>query len=217
MRGGNVQVEADAVDGLKSSLREHLAASLGVVLDERSDYRDLLAEGLIDSMAVMELVAYIEETFDVTVEDEEIIADNFRSLDSMVCYVASKKLGPEFSAPYVVSVREFIAQATPPEAFVLLLNSGDDQLLQVPDRVVWPFPCDEQGTWGVTGHPADIDEAIAMVERLRDLGASHIVFLGPELWWLDHYQGLREYLEREGLPVAQTPLGVAYTLSAPSR
>ncbi len=163
-----MRVELSAVEGLRNSLREHLAESLRVVLDEQSDYRDLLGEGLIDSMAVMELVAYIEEKFDVIVEDEEIIADNFRSLDTMVCYVADKK-GLELPASYVVRVREFVAHATPTQAFVLLLNSGDDHLLDVPDRVVWPFPCDEQGTWGATGHPADGEEAIVMLERLREL------------------------------------------------
>jgi hypothetical protein len=131
--------------------------------------------------------------------------------------VAYKKTGLEFFSVYVFSVREFVAQATPPGAFVLLLNSGDDHLLQVPHRMVWPFPCDEQGTWGVTGHPADGREAIAMLERLRELGATHIVFLDPELWWLDHYQGLRAHLERDGGPAAQSPLGAAYALSPAGR
>jgi acyl carrier protein len=210
--------EVAAVDGFRNSLRRHLAESLRVVLDGDSDAdRDLLGEGLIDSMAVMELVAYIEETFGVTVEDEEIVADNFRSLDSMALYVAHKKTGLEFVPPYVVSVRDFVAEATPAGSLVLLLNSGDDLLLQVPDRVVWPFPCDEQGTGGVTGHPVDGEDAIAMLERLSDVGATHIVFLGPELWWLDYYRGLRERLERDGGPAAQSPLGVAYALSAPGR
>ena len=212
-----MQAEVDAVADVRSSLRDHLGDSLRVVLDEQSDHRDLLAEGLIDSMAVMELVAHIEETFDVVVEDEEIIADNFRSVQSMACYVVQKKTGVEFFSPYVVGVREFVAQATPPEAFVLLLNSGDDHLLEVPDRLVWPFPCDDQGTWGATGHPADGEEAIAMLERLWERGATHVVFLDPELWWLDYYEGLRQHLERDGGPVAQSPLGVAYALSPAQR
>jgi acyl carrier protein len=217
MRGEKVEVETGTVDGVRSPLREHLAVSLRIVLDEDDADRDLLSEGLIDSMAVMELVAYIEGTFDVIVEDEEIVADNFRSLDSMACYVAYKKTGVEFFSPYVVNVREFVAQTTPPEAFVLILNSGDDHLLEVPDRKVWPFPCDERGTWGAVGHPVDGEHAIAMLERLRELGATHIVCLGPELWWLDYYQGLRVHLERDGGSVAETPLGIVYELPLPVR
>lgn len=213
MTRGDTQVEGDVVAGVKDALRAHLAKSLRVALDEDSEDRDLLGEGLIDSMAVMELVAFIEENFEVIVADEEIIADNFRSLESMVFYVAYKRTGVEFVSQYVLSVREFVAQATPPNAFVLLLNSGDDQLLDVADRVVWPFPCDEHGVGGANGHPADCQQAIAMLERLRERGATHAVFLEPELWWLDHYQGLRPYLERHGGPVAQSPLGVAYALS----
>lgn len=217
MRGGKVEVETGTVEGVRNPLRDHLAESLRIVLDADDDDRDLLGEGLIDSMAVMELVAYIEQTFDVVVEDEEIVADNFRSLDSMARYVAYKKTGVEFFSPYVVSVREFVADTTPPGAFVLILNSGDEHLLDVPGRTVWPFPCDEQGTWGAIGHPADGEQAIAMLERLRELGATHIVFLGPELWWLDYYQGLRARLELAGGPVAEAPLGAVYALSVPVR
>jgi acyl carrier protein len=211
--GGNAQVEVDVAAGVKEALRAHLSESLRVRLDEDPDDRDLLGEGLIDSMAVMELVAFIEENFEVFVADEEIIADNFRSLESMVQYVVYKRTGLKFVSQYVLGVRDFVTQATPPNAFVLLLNSGDDQLLDVADRVVWPFPCDEHGVEGSTGHPADGRQAIAMLERLYQRGATHVVFLEPELWWLDHYQGLGPYLERHGGPVAQSALGVAYALS----
>lgn len=217
MTGGDMEVEARAVDDFKDPLREHLAASLGIGLDNHHDERNLLEEGLIDSMAVMELVAYIEEAFDLTVEDEEIIADNFRSLESMAAYVGYKKAGVEFVSQYVAGVREFVAQSTPPGAFVLLLNSGDDDLLQVPDRLVWPFPCDEQGTRGATGHPTNGPEAIAMIDRLREVGATHIVFLEPELWWLDYYDGLRAHLEQHGRPGVKSLLGVAYALSGSAR
>jgi hypothetical protein len=82
---------------------------------------------------------------------------------------------------------------------------------------VWPFPCDEQGTIGATGNPADGQDAIALLERLRARGATHIVFLDPESWWLEHYEGLQEHLGRDGGPVAQSPLGVVYALVSPAR
>jgi hypothetical protein len=47
------------------------------------------------------------------------------------------------------------------------------------------------------GSPADDAMAIHELERLRQSGASHIVFAWPAFWWLDYYTGFRSYLESE--------------------
>jgi SAM-dependent methyltransferase len=54
-----------------------------------------------------------------------------------------------------------------------------------------PFP-ELDGRYG--GKPADAEEAIREVERLRQAGASFIVFAWVAFWWLDHYAGLHRYL-----------------------
>lgn len=40
----------------------------------------LFEKGIIDSTGVLELVAFIEENFNVTVSDDELVQDNFSSL-----------------------------------------------------------------------------------------------------------------------------------------
>ena len=55
-----------------------------------NDDTSLLEEGLIDSTGVLELVAFLEVTFDIEVEDEEIVPDNFDSVIKLVDYVQSK-------------------------------------------------------------------------------------------------------------------------------
>jgi len=49
-----------------------------------------IEEGIIDSVGVLELVAFIEETFGFRVEDEELIPENLDSIDKLVTYVESK-------------------------------------------------------------------------------------------------------------------------------
>jgi acyl carrier protein len=49
-----------------------------------------IEEGIIDSIGVLELVAFIEETFGVRVEDEELIPENLDSINRLVTYVESK-------------------------------------------------------------------------------------------------------------------------------
>src|SRR5262249_29624360 len=44
------------------------------------------------------------------------------------------------------------------------------------------------------GSPPDDETAIRELERLRKSGASFVVFGWPAFWWLDHYQGLNDYL-----------------------
>ncbi len=50
----------------------------------------LVDEGIIDSVGELELVAFLEETFTFSVEDEEITSDNLDSVNKLVIYVQSK-------------------------------------------------------------------------------------------------------------------------------
>jgi acyl carrier protein len=52
---------------------------------------DLLAKGLVDSHGVMELVAFIEERYDITVRDEDMTPENFQSLVRIEEYVESRR------------------------------------------------------------------------------------------------------------------------------
>ena len=49
-----------------------------------------LEEGIVDSTGVLELVLFVEETFDVTVDDEEIVPENFDSVGQLAAYVRRK-------------------------------------------------------------------------------------------------------------------------------
>ena len=54
------------------------------------DDASFLEEGIVDSTGVLELVMFVEETFDVTVEDEEIAPENFDSVAQLAGYVRRK-------------------------------------------------------------------------------------------------------------------------------
>ena len=49
-----------------------------------------LEEEIIDSVGVLELVVFLEETFSLKVEDDEIIPENLDSVNRLVVYVQSK-------------------------------------------------------------------------------------------------------------------------------
>lgn len=49
-----------------------------------------LLEGIMDSLALMQLVAFLEEEFDVEIDDAEMTADNFRTVGDIDDLVQQK-------------------------------------------------------------------------------------------------------------------------------
>jgi acyl carrier protein len=49
-----------------------------------------LEEGIVDSTGILELVMFVEETFGIAVEDEEIVPENFDSVSQLAAYVRQK-------------------------------------------------------------------------------------------------------------------------------
>lgn len=55
------------------------------------DKMSLLDEGIIDSVGVMELVAFLEQDFGLSVADEDLIPENLDSVENLVAYIARKQ------------------------------------------------------------------------------------------------------------------------------
>ncbi len=53
----------------------------------------LLQKGVIDSTGVLELVGYLSDNFQITVEDDEIIPANLETVNGIVAYVGRKLSG----------------------------------------------------------------------------------------------------------------------------
>jgi acyl carrier protein len=52
---------------------------------------DLLSGGLIDSLGVTQLVAFLEERYAIAVTDADLVPANFQSLAAIEAYVARKR------------------------------------------------------------------------------------------------------------------------------
>lgn len=51
----------------------------------------LVTTGVLDSMALVRLAAFLERTYDVTIPDREIGAEHFENLERIRDYVASRR------------------------------------------------------------------------------------------------------------------------------
>lgn len=57
---------------------------------ELGDEASFLEEGVVDSTGVLELVMFVEETFGITIQDEEIVPQNFDSVAQLAAYIRRK-------------------------------------------------------------------------------------------------------------------------------
>lgn len=58
--------------------------------DGLDDSTSFLDKGLIDSTGVLELVSFVEEKYNINVEDDEIIPDNFDSVSNLRDFIINK-------------------------------------------------------------------------------------------------------------------------------
>jgi glycosyltransferase involved in cell wall biosynthesis len=73
-----------------------------------------------------------------------------------------------------------------------------------------PFP----GRHGFySGRPATDASAVAELERARADGMTHLVVAWPALWWLEHYAGLRAYVQARFRRLAASERVVVFDLA----
>lgn len=51
----------------------------------------LLESGIIDSTGIMHVVAFLEESFGITIDDDDLIADNLDSVERIAAFVERKR------------------------------------------------------------------------------------------------------------------------------
>jgi acyl carrier protein len=60
-------------------------------VEEFRDDDSFLQKGVIDSTGMLELVAFIEERFEIKLDDAELVPQNLDSLDNLCRFLETKK------------------------------------------------------------------------------------------------------------------------------
>ena len=55
------------------------------------DGQSLMQSGAVDSTGIMELILFVDQTFGVTVEDDEMVPENLDSVDNVVAFLERKQ------------------------------------------------------------------------------------------------------------------------------
>ena len=54
------------------------------------DSSQLLEEGVLDSLGVLELVNFLQDEHGIPIEDEDLVPENFASIDAIAAFVEAK-------------------------------------------------------------------------------------------------------------------------------
>lgn len=76
-------------ESIKPPIREFLAKHIRG--HDLKDDDDIFAQGFVNSLFALQLVMFVEQSFAITVEDEDLTLDNFRSVNAMAGLVAGKQ------------------------------------------------------------------------------------------------------------------------------
>jgi acyl carrier protein len=74
---------------IESEIKKFIAKNLLYSGDgfKYGDDVSFLEEGIVDSIGVMELVAFVEENFKFRVNDQDVTPDNFDSVNRLASYI----------------------------------------------------------------------------------------------------------------------------------
>ena len=77
----------DAVDTVKEFIIENFLFGEKDQLELDTDFFE---KGIIDSTGVIELVSFLEETFEISIDDEELVPENLSSLEKIRIFLQHK-------------------------------------------------------------------------------------------------------------------------------
>ena len=72
---------------IEQKLREYIRGTTNTDVDSGTP---LVENGIIDSMGVMDLIAFIQASFHIEFTDDDLTADNFQNIHTIVSLIESK-------------------------------------------------------------------------------------------------------------------------------
>lgn len=78
--------------GIENQIRDYISEFL-LFSDDSIEYDNddsFLDKGIVDSVAIMDLVLFVEETFNIEIADQEITPQNLDSVNKLTTFIRSK-------------------------------------------------------------------------------------------------------------------------------
>ena len=93
MQHGRLKVVQKTYDAVAPRIRDYLSQNFlfsqdGFVYEDDASFLEL---GIIDSFGFMELLQWVEKEFGISVDDDELVPDNFDSVSRLSSFILSKQ------------------------------------------------------------------------------------------------------------------------------
>ena len=75
----------------RSELLNFIVNNFMVDLEDVPLDKSLIDEGIIDSFGLVEIATFLEKVFDIKVDEEDMIRENFGSVNKLIAYVQRKR------------------------------------------------------------------------------------------------------------------------------
>ena len=77
---------------IKAKLREFIKNNFLLGNDATlKDDDSFMGKGIVDSTGILEVVSFVEETFNFKIADEELLPDNLDSINNLITYIKTKQ------------------------------------------------------------------------------------------------------------------------------
>ena len=75
---------------IKSDIRKYIIESSVAQSNQLEDDTHIFDSGILDSMGLLFLIEYLNENYDIQVNDEELVPENFETVDRIVNFLEKK-------------------------------------------------------------------------------------------------------------------------------
>lgn len=81
------EIDMEVSEKIKEFIIDNFLFGESNHFDENTNFFE---KGILDSTGIIELVSFIEQTYNISVDDEELVTENFSNLNRITNYIHSK-------------------------------------------------------------------------------------------------------------------------------
>ncbi len=76
---------------IQTLLKDYIMGNFDLETHQEFDPNDnLLENGILDSLGIAEITEYMEATFNFEIDEDEMVVDNYRSIDTLTTFCQNK-------------------------------------------------------------------------------------------------------------------------------
>jgi acyl carrier protein len=83
--------DMNTIVDVKDKINNYIIKNTLANVDQIADDTLIFESGLLDSMGLLFLIEFLNEEFGIETHDEELVVENFESINSIVAFVESKQ------------------------------------------------------------------------------------------------------------------------------